>query len=685
MYRSVRPGLLLISLGTVMPLAAPAGELGDLARQIDQPRVGGTVEIAAPLRFGRAILTPASPVRLLLAGEEPCGLLVTGAATFTYRVEDRFSSPVAQRNFKRASSLRPVEKDGALEVSVPLDGALLWGWELARGKTAKPGEGQLPEWTEALYRRPFFSLPHGLLIPPRYGGASGAVHALLHASSADLLLEIDPAAARTETLSILDKVTREESNLDAGRYYARELAAQPIDRKWWEHALAPLVAVHQDLKVDNDQGSHVKVTTVTRLQASGGPAQLWSAALMERTVTEGRRLAGNQEHPVRVLAVEVDGKPADFLHQGGELLVALAQPLGPGRAAEVKVVHEGEMALSRDGHAYWTLGTWPWHPTPPPNGRLATVDLELRVPADLTPFASGTTTSTETKDGVTVLKSRLDKPSEWVVISAGKYHVFSDTQLGVTANAASYLNKDEKGARRLLNNLFAAVECYQRLFDVPFPFAEVDILERASWGYGQAPPGVIFITQEAFNPLLEDIDRLFSKGVNARYLHEVAHSYWPHVAKLASWEENWSSESFAEYTSAVCLDGLGKSNPSFRMKASLAQWRGQVKDLPAGASLYLANHLAFDDPYEAEDHVRLLYAKGPLVLHALREELKKQAGEQKGEQQFWIFLRSYLKTFNSTWGGTVHMVGILDQITGKPWQPWFERYVYGTEMPPLKD
>ena len=37
--------------------------------------------------------------------------------------------------------------------------------------------------------------------------------------------------------------------------------------------------------------------------------------------------------------------------------------------------------------------------------------------------------------------------------------------------------------------------------------------------------------------------------------------------------------------------------------------------------------------------------------------------------------------------GKIHtledLVGILDQITGKDWQPWFERYVYGTETPPV--
>jgi hypothetical protein len=28
-------------------------------------------------------------------------------------------------------------------------------------------------------------------------------------------------------------------------------------------------------------------------------------------------------------------------------------------------------------------------------------------------------------------------------------------------------------------------------------------------------------------------------------------------------------------------------------------------------------------------------------------------------------------------------VGILEQSTGQEWQPWFERYVYGFEMPEI--
>jgi len=36
------------------------------------------------------------------------------------------------------------------------------------------------------------------------------------------------------------------------------------------------------------------------------------------------------------------------------------------------------------------------------------------------------------------------------------------------------------------------------------------------------------------------------------------------------------------------------------------------------------------------------------------------------------------------WRSTTHVVGILSQMTGEDWQPWFERYVYCFEMPPIK-
>ena len=56
---------------------------------------------------------------------------------------------------------------------------------------------------------------------------------------------------------------------------------------------------------------------------------------------------------------------------------------------------------------------------------------------------------------------------------------------------------------------------------------------------------------------------------------------------------------------------------------------------------------------------------------------------RRGLRVVFALLRTFLKHVEPGWGETRHLVGILDQITGKDWQPWFERYVYGTETPPV--
>lgn len=671
-------------------LATPAGAetLAALAERIDHPRLGATIENPGPIQLGRAVLTPnGAQVQVLLAEGEPCGLYFKGPATLTYKVEDRFSRPVAKRNLRKLTSLKPAETPDALTFTVPIEEAVLWGWDLAKDRpttAAQPPAG-LPKWTEPLLERPYFDAPHvALIAAKRLSGpaARGVVRGLLHGKD-DFLLSVDPLVERQEWLGQIARIPRADSVLDAGRHYTREVAAQPIGRDWWQTAPAALVTVHQGLQIDNDQKPekrHVTVTSASRVQATGAPAGVWTVSLSDRVTDDY-----NRAFPVRVSTVEVNGKPADYLFRNGNLLVALDPPLAKDQTAEIRVVHDGDYAIRYGGDNFWSLGTWSWFPTPPLNAWLATHELEVRVPEPLSVFASGTTVAKESRDGYTVVRTRLDQPMQWPVIAAGKYFAYQQRQDDVEISVASYARPAEKSVKRLANNFFAARECYQNLFKVPFPFSEVEVVEVNTWGFGQAPPGVIFITQEAFNSTLEDNDRLFSRGVNGRYIHEIAHSYWPHVAKMNAPEENWTSESFADYTAAVCLDALAKGRGDFSLKSSIAEWKGRTQDLADGTSLYLANHHASTDFFDAIEYQNLLYAKGPLVLHALRLELQRQAGsEAKGDQQFWALLRAYLKNFPQRWAGTRHLVGILNQITAKDWQPWFERYVYGTEMPPLK-
>ena len=663
----------------VLAPGAGAADLAQRAAALDRPAVGGVVQLPGPLRVGRGAITPApgTEVRLLSDAGTPCGLMMDGPGRFVYVVEDRWSAPVAERNTKRASHISPGRRDGSVVIAEEIRGAVVWGRGLPAAVTGPGDAASFPGWAAEVFDNPFFSRPSHELLTEELLHGSGVRVALLRGGKEDLLLDVDPVDGRQEGLYRVERY-KEITSVERGRYYLEELAAQPVGRSWTGRFPAPLVAVAERIAVDNDHGEHVTVSTTTELRATRGRAGVWRVGLVDHRVKNGKI------RPVTIGSVKVNGRPADFLHQDGELMVVLDPPPGKGAGATVEVVNEGEIALHPKNDSYWSLGTWAWYPQPPLNGEFATVDLTVRVAEPFVPFASGAVVSRSTADGFTVLRTRLDKPSQFPVAAAGKYHIYTDQKDGVRCNVASYVFGKERACNRLIENFFAASKFYGDLFGVPWPYPEFSVVEVNTWGFGQAPPGLIFITKEAYQPLIDTYNQFFSAGVNERYVHEVAHAWWGHTIMMDSAEEQWLTESFAEYSAALFLEaarGGGKKGRK-EFKKLLDGWRARAKLIGDGGSIYLANHLAGTDRKDWEDRTNLLYSKGPLVLHAVRLRLRKMAGGKKeGDRLFVILLRSYLKNFAYKWGSTQNLVGILNQMTRTDWQPFFDMYVYGTELP----
>ncbi len=682
------------ALAAEAPAAEPAPaarELAALAAAIDAPRVGRAVELGGPIRLGRATFEPGAgaALRLLLAGDEPVGLLLTGSWRLTYVVEDRFSQPVARRNVKRAASITAQAEDGKLVVREDVKAAAIWSWQLA---AAAPGDGRagsgdgggdLPAGIETILDNLWSTPPSLELLTERAcrHAGPGIAYALVEGVREDLKLWVDPVDEHREALLSLGRARRVSKTFRGARY-ALQLADQPVGRQWWDRVEAPLVVVDESISVLNpDGGRRLRVSTRSAVRSSRGDTSLWRVGLATAVYdTDDREL------PVRVMEVRVDGRPADHVHRAGELLVDLGRALPKGQTAIVEVVHEGDFALRPNNDSYWVLSTWPWYPQPELNAELATMEIEVRVPKAFTPFASGNTVERREEDGFHVLRTRLDRAMQFPVVAAGKYHVFTDQRDGVEANVATYAFGQEKPAKVLQGLFFGAAEVFGQMFGVPYPFAEVDIVEINEWGWGQAPPGVIFITQEAYDPIGDVVSRLYSQGVNARFVHEVAHAWWGHVVKMDSLEEQWLSESFADYSAAVAIQTMrGGKRGDREFDAIVREWKSNADQIGAGGSIYLANYLAGDDESDLRDRVFLLYSKGPLVLHALRQELGRRLGStETGDKYFLALLRTFATNFTDRYGETRHLVGILNQMTGDDWQPWFEKYVYGTEMPPVE-
>jgi hypothetical protein len=671
--------VLVLALALAGAAAGQAATLEERAAAIDAPVRGGELTLATPLQIGRATISPlaGAHVRALLAQGTPCGLVIEGPAHLHYLVEDRFSAPVAQRNASRTHDLDVTPAGQGIAIDVDLAGATIWGWGLGQAGETAAGGPALSDWAAKLLAGRRFTPPSHALLTAEANGVSGVRYALLRGRFSDLLLQVDPRDAQEDLYRLL-KLTDLGTSFRQG-IWPSHVAAQPIGRAWWDRPAADLVVEHERLEVTNPSGAQMHVVSHSRLRAHRAGSSLWRADLVEWTFDS----LGNRQR-ITVRGVRVDGHDADFLHRDEEILVPLGRTLADKETAEVEVTYEGALATRPKGDSYWVLGTEPWYPRRDLDGEMATFEISVDVPQSWTPYASGSDVVRTQEGGRHKLTTRLDQPMQFAVVTAGKYPFVEETKDGLTCRAATYAMLQERAARQLLNQFFAGRGFLEQLLGEPYPFRNVSIVEINAWGFGQAPPGVLFFTQEFYTAPFRS-QRAYFQDLNARFLHEVAHGWWGNLVKINSPEENWISEAFSDYTAALTLWQLRlQGRGGYEFNEIVKDWVATANEIRPGASLYLTERLASVDDRDLGDHWRLTYAKGPLVVHALRLELQRQKGSPaEGDRYFIAFLRTYIKEHRYDWGTTKDLVKTLDQLTGGNWQPWFERYVYGTEIPQL--
>jgi len=189
-----RSSLLVLVLALLGAAAGRGATLSERAAAIDAPALGAEVKLAGPLQVGRAEIVPAegTRVRSLLAGGAPCGVVLEGPAALRYRVEDRFSIPVAERNVRRFSTLKTRRDGEVFEISEELFGAAVWGWGLAQAGEASMGGPALPDWAAKLLAGRRFGPPSNDLLAAEANGVDGARYALMRGKWIDLLLHVDP-------------------------------------------------------------------------------------------------------------------------------------------------------------------------------------------------------------------------------------------------------------------------------------------------------------------------------------------------------------------------------------------------------------------------------------------------------------------------------------------------------------
>ncbi|HPW56971.1 MAG TPA: M1 family aminopeptidase [Thermoanaerobaculaceae bacterium] len=635
-----------------------------LALQAPSRPVAG-LRIAA----GHLVLTlekgSAAPV---LAGGEAVGIFFVGQGSLEYRTEDPSEVPVVTYNVKKNTGLKAVPEGKGLVIRDTFK-EVLW---LAQGAPlpalATEGTGESLAAAFAAHTKEFALIRE---TPPAQRFAAWAQNALgqplqrgeMRGSSDKLVFVFDPVDDKSEALYC----TRAVKEI-GDRVYLTTLSEQLLGRTRQEPVAPRLLLVDADIAVTASAGKNVSLSVTEKYAAVTGRTGVIIVNLYDTTFG---RSSLDQRHLKLKGVFDEMGTPLPFNHTRDSLAVELPTPIQPGMSVWLRFEIEGDILYRPEGDSYWQLGVEPWFPQPDMGGQYFTAHVTVKVPKPFVPFAPGTTVRRVEEGDYNVLETRLVQPVQFLAVLAGKYAYEEETKDGVTVRIASYAGKNTIALKKLMN-LTQKIIAYYEGYLGPFPFKEFNVIEINELGYGQAPPAFMFITKEAFNPIGDDLNELFSKGINERFAHEIAHQYWGHVVKMPGSEEQWLTESFAEISAGLLIRDLrGKSD----FKGLVATWRSRAKAASEAAPIPLANRLANkSDSYAAWiTRTHLLYAKGPFLLNSIREQI--------GDKPFLIFLASCQSTFLWKFGNTRSVEAILEAVTKQDWKPFFDAYYWGTEMP----
>jgi hypothetical protein len=628
------------------------------------------------LSVGHATLTVKSgSAAYVVAGGEKVGVFVRGEGALEYLSVDPVEFPVLKYNTKNNSGLKP-EFSGKTGTIKDRFTEVLW---LAGGvplpSLAEAGEDATLAEAFASHVKKFSRVQaspasHQFVAWRLNGPDRPFVRAELTGGDQDLLYVFDGLDRKSESLDQVRKTVSHDRAV-ADWLVLLSLSDQPIGRDRRDPMVPRFLLSNVDLSIIASDKKDVAITAIETFNAVGGTSRVLLLDLYNTSFAYDN-VGSLDPRKLKIKGIfDESGTPVPFDHAKDEVVVGLPSPLVAGSQVKLRFELEGDILFRPGGDSYWELGVEPWFPQPDLLEQYYTVHTTVKVKKPFVPFAPGKTIRRVEEGEFNVLETRIDKPVEFMVVLAGKYQYEEETQNGVTVRIASYGGKDTIGIRKLMKLAHKVIDYFSGFLG-PFPFDEFNVIEINEWGFGQAPPGFMFITQEAFNPIGGDRNQLFSHGTNERFAHEIAHQYWGHVVKMSSGEEQWLTESFAEICAGLFVRDLrGISD----LEGLEAVWKSRAKEAVDVAPIPLANRIRnrFDPRVGSNLRTHLLYSKGPWLLDVIRKQI--------GDRPFLVFLNSCQATFRWKFGSTKMVQAVLEAVSKKDWKPFFDDYYWGTGMP----
>jgi hypothetical protein len=379
--------------------------------------------------------------------------------------------------------------------------------------------------------------------------------------------------------------------------------------------------------------------TVTNLFVGGQPVtpalELDATALrvpMSPRLQSGRSVTLTMDFDIRVPTSSAVGHGL-FSYVGGVMALPAVYPLVP--------VYDDEG---------WNVDIAPTHGDDL-YADVASYEVTISAPLEFTVITSGS--CGRPRDGIWACEAAPVR--EFVVILGRDYKLANRMVNDVVVNSY-YYERDERSGSRALDVAVNALVEFSELFG-PYPYTELDVVETPNRLGGMEYPGLIVIQ-----------DTLYPTGSRVEWLtaHEVAHQWWFGMVGSDQVDEPWLDEALTQYSTLLYYEKVyGPERARGVLNAEFIRTHRELirrgLDLPVGLAA---------DTYTSELYWKVVYDKGALYFHDLREEI--------GDPAFFEVLRVYFRNNRYGIAEPGDWLAAVEEVTGDGYRSIYQEWVVGT-------
>jgi aminopeptidase N len=235
------------------------------------------------------------------------------------------------------------------------------------------------------------------------------------------------------------------------------------------------------------------------------------------------------------------------------------------------------------------------------------------------------------------------------------YQVESRVVEGITVNSVFYPGHHQGGEWAL--DCTAEAVCLFSIRFGPYPFAELDVVETPTHAGGIEYPGLVVINDTYYETLSERMEWVV--------VHEVAHQWWYSLVGNDQVDEPWLDEALVQYSTLLYYeDRYGAELAAELLEQVFRQpYEALVetgRDAPAGLPVAA---------YSEGDYGPVVYQKGPLYFHALRQEV--------GDENFWAILQTYFARNRYGVATPEDWLAAVAAVTGDEHHALYEQWIMG--------